>query len=214
MLVPQPRSHPWCVGTSSLVPSLVCWYLIPGPIPGVLVPHPWSHPWCVGTSTPVPSLVCWYLIPGPIPGVLVPHPWSHPWCVGTSSLVPSLVCWYLIPGPIPGVLVPHPWSHPCCLQEDKIAGLQSHANQLIQKQHYAAVQIADRRASVLSRWSKLKDALVDLKKKLGESKSVQQFLRDADDTEAWISEKLQMAGDESYLDPTDLQVREDRTHQV
>jgi spectrin alpha len=90
-------------------------------------------------------------------------------------------------------------------QEEKIAGLQAYSNQLIQQQHYAAVQIADRRASVLSRWSKLKDALVELKKKLGESKSVQQFLRDADDTEAWISEKLQMASDESYRDPTDLQ---------
>nr|WAW84869.1 spectrin alpha chain [Halisarca dujardinii] len=90
-------------------------------------------------------------------------------------------------------------------QEEKIAGLQAHGNQLIQQQHYAAVQIADRRAALLQRWSKLKDALVDLKKKLGQSKSVQQFLRDADDTETWVSEKLQLASDESYRDPTDLQ---------
>jgi len=47
---------------------------------------------------------------------------------------------------------------------------------------------------------------VDLQKKLGESKSVQQFLRDADETEAWMSERLQTASDESYRDPTDLQV--------
>ena len=92
------------------------------------------------------------------------------------------------------------------LQEDKIAGLQDFANQLIQSQHYAAATIADRRASVLARWSKLKDALVAMKKKLGESKSVQQFLRDADEVEGWISEKLQTASDESYRDPTDLQV--------
>lgn len=92
------------------------------------------------------------------------------------------------------------------MQEEKIAGLQTFANQLIQGQHYAAAQIADRRASVLARWSKLKDTLVDLKKKLGESKSVQQFLRDADETEAWMAERLQTASDESYRDPTDLQV--------
>lgn len=92
------------------------------------------------------------------------------------------------------------------LQEEKIAGLQMFANQLIQGQHYAAAEIADRRASVLARWSKLKDTLVDLKKKLGESKSVQQFFRDADETEAWMSERLQTASDESYRDPTDLQV--------
>ena len=96
---------------------------------------------------------------------------------------------------------------PCVLlQEEKIAGLQAFANQLIQGQHYAAAEIADRRASVLARWSKLKDTLVDLKKKLGESKSVQQFFRDADETEAWMSERLQTASDESYRDPTDLQV--------
>ena len=47
---------------------------------------------------------------------------------------------------------------------------------------------------------------MDLQKKLGESKSVQQFLRDADETEAWMSERLQTASDESYRDPTDLQV--------
>ena len=96
---------------------------------------------------------------------------------------------------------------PCVLlQEEKIAGLQMFANQLIQGQHYAAAEIADRRASVLARWSKLKDTLVDLKKKLGESKSVQQFFRDADETEAWMTERLQTASDESYRDPTDLQV--------
>ena len=31
--------------------------------------------------------------------------------------------------------------------------------------------------------------------------------RDAEDIEAWISEKFQSVQDESYMDPTNLQVR-------
>jgi len=51
----------------------------------------------------------------------------------------------------------------------------------------------------------LKQALVERRSKLGESKTIQQFSRDAEDIEAWISEKLQTVLDESYKDPTNLQ---------
>ena len=36
---------------------------------------------------------------------------------------------------------------------------------------------------------------------------LQYFKRDADELESWIYEKLQAASDESYKDPTNLQVR-------
>ncbi|KAL7978493.1 hypothetical protein Chor_004310 [Crotalus horridus] len=42
--------------------------------------------------------------------------------------------------------------------------------------------------------------------KLGESQTLQQFSRDVDEIEAWISEKLQTASDESYKDPTNIQL--------
>ena len=42
--------------------------------------------------------------------------------------------------------------------------------------------------------------------KLGESQSLQQFNRDADEVETWMMEKMQTASDESYKDPTNLQV--------
>lgn len=42
--------------------------------------------------------------------------------------------------------------------------------------------------------------------KLGESQSLQQFNRDADEVETWMLEKMQTASDESYKDPTNLQV--------
>ena len=56
------------------------------------------------------------------------------------------------------------------------------------------------------RWATLKATLVERRSKLGESKTIQQFSRDAEDIEAWVSEKLQTVLDESYKDPTNLQV--------
>lgn len=59
------------------------------------------------------------------------------------------------------------------------------------------------------RWQKLKAALVERRSKLGESQNIQQVTRDAEDIEAWISEKLQSVQDESYMDPSNLQVPSD-----
>lgn len=54
------------------------------------------------------------------------------------------------------------------------------------------------------RWSTLKSALNQRRSKLGESQSLQQFQREAEEAEAWIAEKMQIADDESYKDPTNL----------
>ena len=56
------------------------------------------------------------------------------------------------------------------------------------------------------RWNALKESLVERRSKLGESQSLQSVSRDVDDIEAWISEKLQTAMDESYKDPSNIQV--------
>lgn len=57
-----------------------------------------------------------------------------------------------------------------------------------------------------SRWRRLKAQMIEKRSKLGESQTLQQFSRDVDEIEAWISEKLQTATDESYKDPTNIQV--------
>ena len=90
-------------------------------------------------------------------------------------------------------------------QEVKIAELQKLADRLVQGKHYAAVEIAERRASVLARWAKLKESVLDWRSRLGQSQSLQQFNRDADEVEAWITEKMGTATDESYRDPINLQ---------
>ncbi|XP_059870022.1 spectrin alpha chain, non-erythrocytic 1 isoform X1 [Delphinus delphis] len=92
------------------------------------------------------------------------------------------------------------------VQEEKIAALQSFADQLIAGGHYAKGDISSRRNEVLDRWRRLKAQMIEKRSKLGESQTLQQFSRDVDEIEAWISEKLQTASDESYKDPTNIQL--------
>uniref|UniRef100_A0A673ARB3 Spectrin alpha chain, non-erythrocytic 1 n=1 Tax=Sphaeramia orbicularis TaxID=375764 RepID=A0A673ARB3_9TELE len=99
------------------------------------------------------------------------------------------------------------------VQEEKIAALQSFADQLIGADHYAKPEIFNRRNEVLDRWRRLKAQMIDKRSKLGESQTLQQFSRDVDEIEAWISEKLQTATDESYKDPTNIQVHICSKHQ-
>ncbi|XP_025060778.1 spectrin alpha chain, non-erythrocytic 1 isoform X4 [Alligator sinensis] len=92
------------------------------------------------------------------------------------------------------------------VQEEKIAALQAFADQLISADHYAKGVISNRRDEVLDRWRRLKAQMIEKRSKLGESQTLQQFSRDVDEIEAWISEKLQTASDESYKDPTNIQL--------
>lgn len=82
--------------------------------------------------------------------------------------------------------------------------MQGFADRLIQTRHYAAVEVAERRASILARWSKLKATLVEWRARLGQSRSLHQFMREADEAEGWMEEKMQVACDDSYKDPTNL----------
>ncbi|XP_060596253.1 spectrin alpha chain, non-erythrocytic 1-like isoform X2 [Ruditapes philippinarum] len=90
-------------------------------------------------------------------------------------------------------------------QQEKIQALQVFADQLIGGEHYDAQAIEDKRDAVLDRWTNLKDALIDNRSKLGEAQTLQQFSRDADEMENWLQEKLQIASDESYKDPANIQ---------
>uniref|UniRef100_A0A8C5VTD7 Spectrin alpha chain, non-erythrocytic 1 n=1 Tax=Microcebus murinus TaxID=30608 RepID=A0A8C5VTD7_MICMU len=99
------------------------------------------------------------------------------------------------------------------VQEEKIAALQSFADQLIAAGHYAKGDISSRRNEVLDRWRRLKAQMIEKRSKLGESQTLQQFSRDVDEIEAWISEKLQTASDESYKDPTNIQSKHQK-HQA
>ncbi|RUS85999.1 hypothetical protein EGW08_006269 [Elysia chlorotica] len=90
-------------------------------------------------------------------------------------------------------------------QEEKFNSLQNFAEQLITSNHYDGPAVSDKRDQVLERWSKLKEDLIENRSKLGEAQTLQQFSRDADEMENWLQEKLQIAMDESYKDPSNIQ---------
>ena len=66
--------------------------------------------------------------------------------------------------------------------------------------------IQSRREQVLDRYSNFKDATRKRRSRLEDARLFMYFKRDADELESWINEKLQTASDESYRDPTNLQV--------
>ena len=69
-----------------------------------------------------------------------------------------------------------------------------------------AEDIQERREQVLSRYGNFKDATRQRRERLEDARKYMYFKRDADELESWINEKLQTASDESYRDPTNLQV--------
>lgn len=97
--------------------------------------------------------------------------------------------------------------------EEKIAALQVLADQLIAQKHYAGKLIDDKRKQVLERWRHLKEDLIEKRSRLGDEQTLQQFSRDADEIENWIAEKLQLATEESYKDPANIQSKHQK-HQA
>merc|ERR1711884_526243 len=98
-------------------------------------------------------------------------------------------------------------------QEEKIDSLRTYAEQLMSSEHYAQADIGDKKKEVLARWQELKEALIQKRSKLGESQTLQQFSRDADEIENWMLEKLQLAEEESYKDPANIQSKHQK-HQA
>ncbi|XP_066111276.1 spectrin alpha chain, erythrocytic 1 [Saccopteryx bilineata] len=70
-----------------------------------------------------------------------------------------------------------------------------------------AEEIQERRQEVLTRYQRFKELVAERGQKLEESYHYQVFRRDADDLEKWILEKLKIAGDKSYEDPTNIQAK-------
>lgn len=69
-----------------------------------------------------------------------------------------------------------------------------------------AEEIQERRQEVLTRYKRFKELVAERGQKLEDSYHYQVFRRDADDLEKWILEKLKIADDKSYEDPTNIQV--------
>lgn len=100
------------------------------------------------------------------------------------------------------------------IHQQKINELTAVADQLSQKKHYAAPAIEQKKQSVLERWEQLKNAMIDKRSKIGETQSLQEFSKDAGIISDWITEKLQVALDEGYKDPANLQTTNNKTHEA
>ncbi|XP_050686605.1 spectrin alpha chain-like [Eriocheir sinensis] len=90
-------------------------------------------------------------------------------------------------------------------QGNKIEQLEAFANDLLKNDHYDSDGIRRRLKVVVEKRNTLKEKAALRAQRLQESKLLQQFLRNVYEVEGWISEKLQVACDESYRDPTNLQ---------
>lgn len=72
----------------------------------------------------------------------------------------------------------------------------------------SASDVRVRREQVLSKYEGFKEAARKRREKLEGAKRFQQFRRNADELEAWVTEKMQIVSDESHKDRTNLQVSE------
>lgn len=88
------------------------------------------------------------------------------------------------------------------MQEDKMQSLKEFADQLVEHEHYDQGGIKAKCNEVLKRWGSLKENMIANRSRLGDVQTLQAFIRDADEMEIWINEKLQNTLDESYKDPT------------
>lgn len=90
-------------------------------------------------------------------------------------------------------------------QEEKIDALEKFSTELIALKHYDSANIQSRCQVICQRRDRLKESSMVRRKLLKESKQLQQFLRNIYDVVAWIHEKIKVASDDSYRDPTNMQ---------
>lgn len=98
------------------------------------------------------------------------------------------------------------------IHQQKIDELGTLADQLKEKKHYAAPEIEKKKQEVLERWESLKNAMIEKRFKIGETQSLQEWCSDAGIVNDWIAEKLQVALDEGYKDPSAIQTTNAKTH--
>ncbi|KAJ8309236.1 hypothetical protein KUTeg_014110 [Tegillarca granosa] len=92
-------------------------------------------------------------------------------------------------------------------QEERIEDLKQFAQDLQQQEHYAKQEIKEKCTAVEDRTKTFWEHSTSRRNKLNDSKNYQLFLRNLYEVSGWINEKLQIALDESYRDPTNLQAK-------
>lgn len=83
--------------------------------------------------------------------------------------------------------------------------LQEFANKVLAQEPYEIATVEKRLDAVKGRMDKLKSQSNIRRKKLNESLQFQQFLRNLYEVERWLGQKMQVAIDENYREPSNLQ---------
>ncbi|XP_064623906.1 spectrin beta chain, non-erythrocytic 2-like isoform X3 [Lineus longissimus] len=97
-------------------------------------------------------------------------------------------------------------------QEEKVDALETFCDQLVNDDHYASEEIKTQCRVVLERRMRLKQSCVTREKKLKDSRKYQQYLRTIYEVTGWINEKMSVATDENYRDPSNLQGKLQKHH--
>ena len=71
--------------------------------------------------------------------------------------------------------------------EDKLGDLRGEAQQLAEEHPEQAKAITDRLAEITAVWEEMKNTLKNREESLGEARKLQQFLRELDDFQSWLS---------------------------
>nr|CAD7444142.1 unnamed protein product [Timema bartmani] len=90
-------------------------------------------------------------------------------------------------------------------QAGRVEELERLALEIVADHHYDSAGITQRLQAVVSRRDRLKESCMARRRRLQESKQLQQFLRNMYEVEGWIHQKQQVASDENYRDPSNLQ---------
>ncbi|XP_025833247.1 spectrin beta chain, non-erythrocytic 1 [Agrilus planipennis] len=90
-------------------------------------------------------------------------------------------------------------------QLNRIDDLEKVGEEILADVNYNNQEVKTRLDSVLARKSRLIDATEARGQKLEDSRALHQFRRNIHDVENWLTQKIQIASDESYRDPSNMQ---------
>lgn len=90
-------------------------------------------------------------------------------------------------------------------QLTKVHDFENVASATLNNTRYDNTEVSKLLQGVLARKDHLLQNSAARKKKLLESRALQEFLRDVYEFDLWLNQKIQVASDENYLDPTNLQ---------
>lgn len=90
-------------------------------------------------------------------------------------------------------------------QLTRVNDFETVATDILSDDRYDNGEISKRLRGISARKENLLETTASRRKRLEESRALQQFLRDVYEFEIWLSQKIQVVSDENYRDPSNLQ---------